>query len=430
MQKIIVEKPYVFVPPHTGWFWPPIIQRLVPRYLEKNYGIVSVEHRGTERLKASIDAGHGVLITPNHCRPCDAFVVGSLTSKVGRPFHTVASWHLFNESPWQTWFLRRCGALSIYREGMDKAAVNASVEILEQARRPLVIFPEGILTRTNDLLGGLMEGTSLIARTAAKRRAKADGAEAGEGKGDAAAKAGRKVVVHPVAMRYFFQGDLVQAIEPVLTEIESRLSWRPRKGETLFERIYRIGEALLSLKEVEYFGRPRVGSIAERQVALIDRLLMPLEQEWLNGTREPHTAARVKRLRQAILPDLVKGEINDAERDRRWKQLGDLYLAQQIANYPTDYVRANALPERFLETVERFEEDLTDRVRIHRPMRAVVQVGEAIEVPAGRERGAAASGGGGGDPLMKQIEEQIRLMLAKLAEESGPAVEIGANAAR
>lgn len=423
MQKIIVEMPYVFVPPHTGSLWPPIIQWFLPRFLEKQFGVVSIEHRGAEKLKASIAAGHGVLITPNHCRPCDAFVVGSLTTKVGRPFHTVASWHLFNESPWQTWFLRRCGALSIYREGMDKAAVNASVEILEQARRPLVIFPEGILTRTNDLLGGLMEGTSLIARTAAKRRAK--GGDAGEEGAGAPGGGNRKVVVHPVAMRYFFGGDLSQAIEPVLTEIESRLSWRPRRGETHYERIYRIGEALLSLKEVEYFGRPRVGSIAERQVALIDRLLTPLEQEWLNGVREPHTAARVKRLRQAILPDMVKGEIDDKERDRRWKQLGDVYLAQQIANYPADYVRANALPERFLETVERFEEDLTDRVRTHRPLRAVVQVGEAIEVPAGRERGAAAGASGGGDPLMKQIEEQIRLMLAKLAEESGPAVDLG-----
>ncbi len=37
--------------------------------------------------------------------------------------------------------------------------------------------------------------------------------------------------------------------------------------------------------------------------------------------------------------------------------------------------------------VERFEDDLTDQTRVHRPLSAVVQVDEAIEVSPQRERG-------------------------------------------
>jgi hypothetical protein len=58
-----------------------------------------------------------------------------------------------------------------------------------------------------------------------------------------------------------------------------------------------------------------------------------------------------------------------------------------------------------LETVERFEEDLTDRVRVHGQMSATVNVGEAIEVSPQREaRGSS-------DPLLAKIEEQLRQML-------------------
>lgn len=91
---------------------------------------------------------------------------------------------------------------------------------------------------------------------------------------------------------------------------------------------------------------------------------------------------------------------------RRWRQLADIYLAQQLAFYPPDYLAAEPTPERLLETVEKFEEDLTDVARIHAPMRAVVDVGEAIEVSPERTRGAD------GDPLMATIREQLETMLA------------------
>jgi hypothetical protein len=116
--------------------------------------------------------------------------------------------------------------------------------------------------------------------------------------------------------------------------------------------------------------------------------------------------ARVKSLRSAILPDMVKSELPEEERERRWRQLEQVYLAQSLSFYPRDYVLPSSPPERLLETVERFEEDLTDRVRIHRPVHAVVEVGEAIEVPPGRDRGTQ------GDSLMTQVRHQLETMLA------------------
>ncbi len=400
MQNIVIDQPYQFVPPHCGRFWYALFGLWLPRYLNRNHGIESVECRGVEHLRRSLEAGHGILLTSNHSRPCDPMTLGMLSLAVRRPFYMMASWHLFRQSRFQTWLLPRIGAFSVYREGLDREALKAAVEILNEAERPLLLFPEGVVSRTNDRLNNLMEGTAFIAHTAAKQRA-------------AATPAGQ-VVVHPVAIRYLFRGDLEAALTPVIEEIEARFSWRPPHGCRLRERINRVGEALLSLKELEYLGQLQTGEVPERLGRLINRLLQPLEKEWLKGEGDSDVVARVKKLRMAILPDLVSGEIDEAERARRWRQLADLYLAQQLSCYPPDYIRSWPTPERLLETVERFEEDLTDRTRIHRPLHAIIEVGEALSVSPVRERG------GGPDPLMEKIRGQLEAMLERSGKETTP----------
>jgi hypothetical protein len=165
---------------------------------------------------------------------------------------------------------------------------------------------------------------------------------------------------------------------------------------------------LLSLKEIEYTGKAQEGPITERLARLIDHLLLPLEQEWLKGKRDATIIGRIKALRSAILPDMVADKVDEAERTRRWRQLADIYLSQQLWCYPPDYVAGGSTPERMLETVERFEEDLTDKVRVHAPLHAVVEVGDAIEVPPGRDRGTE------GDPMMIEMRRSIEIMLERL----------------
>src|ERR1700676_78398 len=214
MNSVVSDKPYVPVLPYHGTLWPRALNLYVPRYMRRRYGTARVEIVGADKLGASIAAGHGILITPNHCRDEDPFILSTLSVKVRRPFFVVASAHLFMGNKLQAFLLRRAGAFSIYREGMDKQAVQTSIEILESAERPLVLFPEGHIARTNDGLTPMLEGTALIARQAAKKRAKEN----------------KKVVVHPVATRYSFPFDVEAAAARMLDEIEARLTWRPSRG--------------------------------------------------------------------------------------------------------------------------------------------------------------------------------------------------------
>jgi 1-acyl-sn-glycerol-3-phosphate acyltransferase len=406
MQKIIVEKPYQFLPPYRGLFWPTIFRgvRIHDYYLRKSEGVVAHEVRHVERLRASLAAGDAVMITPNHPRTADPLAMGWLAVEAPCHFHVMASWHLFQGSRVNAWAIRALGGFSVNREGVDRQAINMAIELLAEAKRPMVIFPEGATSRTADHLNAMLDGVAFIARAAAKKRSK----QSPPG----------KVVIHPVAVKYFFSGDIRSVCDDVLTEIEHRLTWRPQRHLPLVERLIKVGSALLSLKEAEYLGKPQEGDWAERLSRLIDRLLGPLEMEWFGKVQTGKAVPRVRNLRSRILPDMVAGRVDAAERSRRWRQLAEIYLAQQLAAYPPGYLKRPTV-DRVLEMVEKFEEDLTDKARLHGQLKVVLEVGEAIPVSHERDRQAEV------DPLMVQIQQSLQVMMDRLADESPLLTDVG-----
>ncbi|GAC1452036.1 MAG: 1-acyl-sn-glycerol-3-phosphate acyltransferase [Isosphaeraceae bacterium] len=366
MQNIILDKPYSFVPPDRRTFWPAVFRPVMRPYLSKAWGVTSIDFDGVDRLKGALRERASVVLAPNHCRPCDPMVISLLGTEAGTPLYTMASWHLFMGNRFTAWLLTRIGGFSVYREGLDRTAVKAAIELLVEARRPLVIFPEGYISRANDRLGAFNEGPAFIARSAAKQRTKVE--------------PGAQTLLVPVALRYRFLGRLDASAAPVLDRIETRLTWKPRPDLPLVERLQRAGRAILGLKEFELFGEVRQGEIHARLGRLIDDILVPMEDEWKVKKREGDVPSRVRGLRTAILPELVEGDLAESERDRRWDLLARLYLVQQLALYPSGYLDGNVITERVLETVERLEEDLTDVATIHRPLAVTVHVGEPVEV--------------------------------------------------
>lgn len=396
MQRIVSDEPYAFVAPRFSRFWHAVARRLLPGLLRRSHGVTAVECVGAEKLRASLEAGHGVLIVANHCRPCDPMVMDWLARAVARPFSVIASWNVFFANRVQGFLLPRVGAFSVYREGMDRESLKCAVDLVAEGRFPLVIFPEGFVTRSNDRLATFMEGSSFMARAAAKQR-----------------KEGQ-VVVHPVFIRYFFEGDLERAVLPVLEDVEKRLSWQPQSHLPLKDRVRKVGDALLAVKELEYGVDPRHGTFPERLERLRAHLLEPLEERWTSGRHDGDTMARVKRLRAAILPDMVAKKVSDEERAARWRQLADLYFVQQLHCCTGDYLDGEPSPERLLETVDRYEEDLTDEARPHPPLRAVLTVDDAIPVSAARDRSAEV------DPVTAEIRARMERLLESSKNSRNP----------
>ena len=122
----------------------------------------------------------------------------------------------------------------------------------------------------------------------------------------------------------------------------------------------------------------------------------------------------VKNLRTAIVPDMVHNNVSQQDRQRRWRHLAKCYYVQQMSHYPKKYVRQSQpnIIEHILETVERFEEDFTDKVSKHPPLHVVVQVGEAIPVEPQRDRKAES------DPVMDGNHDPQTAMLTELSKEA------------
>jgi 1-acyl-sn-glycerol-3-phosphate acyltransferase len=401
MQKVVFDEPYEFVPPVYSPWWPRVLRYYLPRYLRKAHGVHSLEYRNIERFRELKADGHSIVLAPNHCRMADPLVLGMLALQVDSYLFAMASWHLFKQSRFQTFMIRRMGAFSLFREGNDRNAIDTAIDILVDRERPLIMFPEGALTRHNDLIEEMMEGPAFIARQAAKRLKK-------EGKSG-------EVLILPVAIRYSFEGDVNASLGPVLDEFEQRFAWQPQMHLSLVERIDKVGKALLALKEVEFFGASRSGNPYERAEQLVNELLGGLESKWKIKDASGSVIARVKRLRTAIVGEMLARPLTPTERESRWRDLAAVYYAHQMSHYPRDYIlREKNLPERVVETVERFEDDFTDRMRKHEPFHCVIQVGEAIPIGTQRIRDPIE------DPVMAEVRRQLQTMISELAAERTP----------
>lgn len=391
MHKVIVEEPYKFVPPYRGRWFSWLFRLWLKPYLRKSHGIVKCTYEGLDHVRESIKAGHGVLLCPNHCRDSDPMLIGMLCRAIPSHVFSMASWHIFKQSWIESFVVRRLGGFSIYREGMDRQALDTSVQIVVKGERPLVIFPEGVISRTNDRLNALMDGVSFIARVAAKKRAEID--------------PNRKVVIHPIGIRYRLLADLSTVADPILKKLEERTFWKTQEHLSTIDRIGRLALALLAAREIEVLGATQSGTVRGRIANLINALLNPIEVQWLGGPRRGDVIVRVKDLRSAILPELLKGTLSAEERASCWRQLTDCYYGQTLSMYPEGYLDEDGTggltPERIIETLQRLEEDLTDRITVLPVWRAEFRIGEAIVLDPLQKKSR------GVDPVMQTLREKM-----------------------
>ncbi len=368
MQRIVAGKPYQFIPPYFGRFWPTVFTHVFPFYLRKQAGIESIDFIGANHLRQSILSKHRIILAPNHSRRSDPMLVALLAKSVRQPFHYLTNWHAFLESKMQGWLIRRLGGFSIYREGLDRKALRVSGQLLTMGRRPLVIFPEGEVSRTNDFLCPFMRGLSFIVKAAS----------------DALAKQAfsPKIVVHPVAIKYVLVSDPEESLHRVLDDIEAHFRW-PKTKLPLLKRIAKIGRHLLSIKEMENLGYVQKGEISSRVHQLKECLLLELENRWLSSKPRSCFMSRINSLRGVILKRILREGNNKKALQNGQLALEKIDLAARLSNYPYRYLRDNPTVEKMTETVECLEEDVLHRVRTHGRWKAKVQVGETIEVKAG-----------------------------------------------
>lgn len=343
--------------------------RFLGKVLWKTARIREVSVVGLERLEA-IKVQRGI-VTPNHPTNLDPLVVMELSRQLGEPFNYLASRESFS-LPGLGWLLQKCGAYSILRGSVDRAAIKTTRALLVSGKK-IVMFPEGLTYGQNDTLMPFHEGVVQFGFWAL----------------DDLKGVGPLWFV-PVGIRYSYMQPMGEEIERALARLEQHIGLDPGDKPT-YERLRAIGESVVAGYEAAYNVRPDKG---EKLDVRIDRM----KNLWV-----ARAAAAIGIQDNPSLPlgDRIRAVVNGLDRmviaedaseftkktmRRRHQETMPLYRdlerAGRFLATGASYVAAAPTDERYLEVIERLEEELFGISQPRGPRRAVVTVGEPFDATA------------------------------------------------
>ena len=396
--SVVFDRPYEFIPPHTGNLWPTLIQRLRLYDLHLRFGEGIVDHSiaGLDNFADPLRSGDGVLLAPNHCRYADPLVLGWPARELGTHLHALASWHLFNKSRFDQFAIRRMGAFSLNREQVDRTGLDYAINVLADATRPLIIFPEGATYRTNDYLKPLADGITFIARAAARRAAKKD----------------RKVQMIPVAMKYTCVDPPDDWVDAQLRALETRFGWRRGyDGGTFIQRLHRVHDAYLGTIEARFgVATGPTDDVHARREHLIDQLLHRSES-FFETPRDDvdDPAVRARAIRTEVASDYFARDRRHTETElRHHSAAADVVL--DLAAHPPHYLDPDQITDtRLVETIQRMQESMDGKSNNDVKLKVHIEFHEPIEVPPEKAPRRQT------DPLLTQLDETLRRRLADLS---------------
>lgn len=358
------QSPYVFRPPKYATWFRPVLHGLTAFFLRFRFNIRHLQVRGQERLVELVKNGQSVLVAPNHADHADPALLVTVGRRYGLAFHFMAAREGFEKSPLQCFVLQHSGAFSVDREGADLASIRTAMNILREGRHPLVIFPEGEIWHHHEELDLLNEGVATILLRAAEKLPE-----------------GKRSYAIPTAIHITHDPAEAATFPARLDALERRITWKPKSQLEVVDRIYRLGGALLSIKEEEFLGEAQQGDLVGRIRKLQQHLIRQIEQKHGRSGEGQPVPLRLKALRHVIRQELNAAvSPPPARREELYNELEQLFVVQQLYSYPGQYLRRNPTLDRIAETIFKLEEDVLEAEHYPTPRRAAVVFGEPIDV--------------------------------------------------
>jgi hypothetical protein len=351
--------------------------------------LLEIEARGLDHLRRATEVDQGVLITPNHPGHADCYAFFGALEQAGLCCYSMIAWQVFQRSNWfRQLALRHHGCFSVDREGTDMRAFRQAVEILHAAPHPLVVFPEGEVYHLGERITPFRDGPAAMALLAAR-------------------KGTRPVVCVPCAIKYRYLKDPTPELLMLMNRLERAVYWRPRSDLALANRIYRLAEGLLALKEIEFLGCTSGGPIPERIGRLVNSILARLDGRYGVNNETCTVPERVKVLRHHMISQIESLPEDDPARKQHFDNLDDLFLAVQAFSYPGNYVSERPSIERIAETLDKFEEDVlgASTATVRGARKAIVSFAEPIVVDAAGDKKEATA------CLTRLLEQRVQKLL-------------------
>ena len=359
--------------------------------------------------------GKRCLLLPSHSGGFEPHIIIHLSARLRDSYHYLAAMETFTRSPSNAWFMQRIGAYSIIRGAADRPSFQMTRKLLVDGKRWLVIFPEGQTVWQNDTVIPFQQGVMQLAFKAYEDVAKQD---------DSAS-----LFCVPISIKYVYLNDMRAEIAASLGRLESRL-FKPDSPApaSLYERLRRVGEAVLTANEKIHHVAPREGdSLDDRIQRMKETIVRSLEDQLQLTPRADHNLLdRVRALFNAV-DRIVYEEPEASEYERkllgeRQQAARDLYddlwrVLQFVAIYGS-YVRESLTVERFMDVLCLLEMEVFGKRRMWGPRKAVVKVGDPVDL---RTHFAAyrTDKREGIQKVSTVLESSVREMLVELAAAHG-----------
>lgn len=380
MRRLRNDLPYRFRPPvPQDWLRPLGLALNRAAHLHRKYRVTKIEGEGFQRVRELNEAGHAVLLAPNHSDHSDPHVVMELVARHGMRAVFMAAREVFEVSPAGAWALQSMGVFSVDRDGPDLSAIKTAITLLESGGDPLVIFPEGEIYHHHRRLDPLNEGVASILLKAASRM-----------------PVGKKAFLVPVGLRFFHDPVVEATFRERLSKLEDRIGWTPKPRMEVDDRILRLGSGILALKETEYLGYAGSGDVQQRLTHLCETLLALVESRYPRDAKAVTPPERVRALRYRIRRRLLDAEKPPSfqEKEILLDDLDRVFTALQAHSYIGDYLLEDPTLDRRAETIMKLEEDLLGFPTYPVNRTARVIAGEPIPVSEMLKKGELPAKGG------------------------------------
>ncbi len=344
MRRLRNDLPYTFRPPRMKHWLRPLALAINRKFhLARKYRIESIHDEGFESIRELSEAGHSIILAPNHSDHSDPHVIMELASRHRLKPYFMGAREIFEISPLAAWSLQSMGVFSVDRDGPDLSSIKTALSLLERGTDLLVMFPEGEIYHHHRRLDPLNEGVASILLKAAGRLAD-----------------GKKAFIVPVGLRFFHDPSVEVTFCERLSRLEDRIGWLPKPAMPVDTRIQRLGTGILALKETEYLGHAGIGDVHARLTQLCENLLVLVELRYPRDAKAVTPPERVRALRYRIrrrLLDLDQAPAPE-EKEALLDDLDRVFTALQAHSYIGDYLLSDPTLDRRAETILKLEEDL------------------------------------------------------------------------
>ena len=409
-------KPYTFRPPRSNRFFIWLAKGLLPLILHRSLKIVEVEVNEADLRRLRELKRLRVILTPNHAQGVEPAIVFHLSKLLNEEFNYLAAKDAFEHPSPVPWLLQRLGAYSVVRGTPDRDSFRMTRQLLLDGQRWLVVFPEGEVCWQDDTVMPFQQGVAQLAFWAY----------------DDLVKQGERPLLYfvPIAIKYVYIRNMRLEIDRSLQQLERKLfSALTLHPSTLYDRLRRVGEAVLSANEKEYNVRPREGAGLNERVQQMKELITARVEAALRVSPRPEQPL-LERTRNLFnsLDRIVYSEPEAPEYERqlhhrRQQEIRMLYddlsqVLRFVALYD-GYVRETLTAERFLDVLGRLELEVFGKRTIWGSRKAIMKIGEPLNLEDYFPR-YKTDKRGTLQEIMTSLEDSVRKMLSELSRLTKP----------